>query len=476
MTAPAVERVVLPYKYQLRSYARAVLDAFRQGLRRRFLLLWHRRASKSSTAVQVVVMAAVEMVGVYWIICPQVNIGRRNFWDGLSHDGRRLLLGYIPPSLIQSVSENEMQVVLVNGSVIQIVGADEPDRLARGPGLRGIVLDEFAVFPSAYAWHVLQPILMENDGWAIFCFTPLGRNHAHALYETVRQHPEEWYVSRLTVDDTRRDAEGEDGSPVVSPAQIEKARRDGMPEDMIQQECYLSFVASVPGAYYAKELAKCEAEGRIDLIPWTPTERVHTVMDLGIADSTVLVFFQVIPLSGAIHVLDCYAARGEATAHYVQVLQQRQRERGWTWGRHFAPHDVTQRHDAGGALVSRFDQWGAHGVKLTVLERTEIAPGIQAARMLFPRCRFNRDPCRALLDALARYASEWSEERQVLALRPRHDSASDFADSFRYLGQAVQLVERDNRRGPRDRRETPRHRADTATWSPFDRTFGRGAR
>ena len=180
---------------------------------------------------------------------------------------------------------------------------------------------------------------------------------------------------------------------------------------------------------------------------------VHTVMDLGLSDATVIIFFQINPGTSAIHVLETYAGRGEGTAHYAAMLQQLQRERGWTYGRHYGPHDLKQRHDTGIAVVSRLDQWWTLGVRIEVLDRTLVQDGIQAARSIFPRIRFDRTRCRRLLDALAHYRSEWSEEKQVLSLKPVHDWSSDYADSFRYLAQAVRGAERPSK--PRGWRPEP---------------------
>ena len=75
---------------------------------------------------------------------------------------------------------------------------------------------------------------------------------------------------------------------------IEEERRDGMDEDLIQQEYFVSFEASVKGAYYADQIREARSSGRIGKVPYEPTLEVYTVWDLGINDTTVIWFFQIL--------------------------------------------------------------------------------------------------------------------------------------------------------------------------------------
>lgn len=422
-------QVDLPYRFTPRSYQRTVLAGLEAY--KRSVLVIHRRGTKSTMAVNHTVAAAWKRVGSYFLICPTFAQARRIYWDGLTHDGRRLLLGYIQEELLASVSENEMQIVLTNGSVIQLMGADQADRL-RGTNPVGVIFDEYALMPTSEPWDICRPVLAENDGFAVFCFTPKGRNHAHALYEMARLNPE-WFTYLATVADTRRDAEGENGRPVVTAEQVERERAEGMPDELIQQEFYCSFNAAIAGAYYAKELQRAELEGRIDAVPWISTQPVHTAWDLGVGDATVIVAFQLIGAS--IHVIDAYESHGEGLAHYVGVLQQWARDRHYVYGKHYAPHDIGQREFGTG--LARWDQAKHLGVRFQVLDRGRLEDGIAAGRAAFARARFDKTRCRKLLDALANYRSEWSEEKQVLALRPRHDWSSHYADAWRYLAMSI---------------------------------------
>ena len=115
-------------------------------------------------------------------------------------------------------------------------------------------------------------------------------------------------------------------------------------EDMRRE--YLStpeeaFAASIEGAYYAKEMAAAELQGRIGDFPAMDGVAVHTAWDLGIGDSTAIWFWQALP--GRARVVGYYENSGEALAHYVDRLWALKRERGWTYGNHFVPHDARVR-------------------------------------------------------------------------------------------------------------------------------------
>jgi hypothetical protein len=73
------------------------------------------------------------------------------------------------------------------------------------------------------------------------------------------------------------------------------------------------------------------------------------------------------------------------------------------------------------------------GLRTKVLPRLPVEHGIDLGRQLLRKCYFDKTRCRALLRALGAYRYEWDEARGSLETKPRHDSASHFADSFRYL-------------------------------------------
>ena len=93
-----------------------------------------------------------------------------------------ICVGTLNPLLAKPPNESELRVDLVNGSMIRLYGADNPDAL-RGPYLDGVVLDEFADMKPE-VWHeVVRPMLADRRGWATFIGTPKGKNEFYRLYQ-----------------------------------------------------------------------------------------------------------------------------------------------------------------------------------------------------------------------------------------------------------------------------------------------------
>jgi len=83
---------------------------------------------------------------------------------------------------VRKVNETELSLELVNGSEIQLKGAENFDAL-RGTGNNFIVLDEVAdMHPEAW-YEVLRPTLSDTGGHALFLGTPKGMNWFKDLFD-----------------------------------------------------------------------------------------------------------------------------------------------------------------------------------------------------------------------------------------------------------------------------------------------------
>lgn len=410
--------ISLPYGFEARDYQVPLYRAMDRGCLRG-IGVWHRRAGKDKSAWNYTVKRAARRVGAYYYYFPTMAQGRKILWEGMDRDGMRFL-AHVPPELIQGKPDNqEMRIELVNGSIIRIVGTDRSEVV--GPNPVGCVFSEFSL-QNPRAWNYVRPILAENGGWAIFLFTPRGRNHAWRLLRMARGNPE-WFEQVLTVDDTH----------AIAQQAIEDERAAGMSDDLIQQEFYCSFDLGMEGAYYAKILTKISAKGQVGHVPYDPIVPVNTWWDLGVGDSTAIWWTQFI--GQEIHLIDYYEASGEALEHYAKQI----RARDYLYGKHYAPHDAAARSlQTGKSLVQVAKSLG---LDLEVMPATGVEYGIEAVRGLLPRCWFDERACEHGIEALEQYRKAINqrlsdESHTTFVDHPLHDWTSHGADAFRIMAVA----------------------------------------
>jgi phage terminase large subunit len=313
--------------------------------------------------------------------------------------------------------EQELRADLPNKARIRLYGADNPDRL-RGIYLDGVVLDEYAQMSPRVWSEVVRPALVDRKGWAIFIGTPMGRNSFADLYDEAKSGKDpDWRAFMFKASETG----------IIPAAELQAAAR-AMSVDQYAQEFECSFDAAIPGAYYAQLITQLEQLGRLKPIPWEPQLPVHTGWDLGVGDSTVIWFAQVV--HGEPRLIDCYAASGVGLDHYIAQLRAGHRAQ-WIYGMHFFPHDIAVRELGTG--MSRVDVLRGFGLSPTVLPQSGVDDGISQVRYLMRKLWINSERCAEGIRALRQYRAEWDDKRQALKLVPLHDWTSDFADSLRYL-------------------------------------------
>lgn len=412
----------------------------------RAILCHHRRAGKDHVAINWSAVASQMRVGLYIHVFPYANQARRVIWNGIDRNGNKFLDAF-PEELVDRKNDLEMRLTLKNGSVYQILGADDPDKLV-GINCVGAVFSEYALMdPSTL--DLVMPILNENGGWAIFPSTPRGENHFHKLIEYARKNPN-WHVSVETIETTG----------AVDPRLIEEERERGVEEAVIQQEYYCSFRAALQGAYYEKQMSRLEEGKRVCPMPHDPALPVHTAWDLGVDDSTSIICFQ-LPSSGQPQLIDYIEGTGEGLSHYISELTKKASKGDWTFGIHYGPHDLRQRQ-MGVKVQTKLETARELGLHFTVLDRTEVDEGIEAARQLLPRCWIDEKRCQRLVTALKSYRKEWDEKLKVYRNKPRHDEWSHGADAFRYLAMGLRT------RSPRKDKNRPRE--TESSYDPYART------
>jgi len=133
-------KIALPNNWHPRDYQ---LPAWRylQGGGRHAELVWHRRSGKDEVCLHRTAVAAFERVAGYWHMLPEYAQARKAIWDSVNpHTGRRRIDEAFPKEIRSATREQEMQIVLANGSTWQVVGSDRFDALV-GASPAGIVYE-----------------------------------------------------------------------------------------------------------------------------------------------------------------------------------------------------------------------------------------------------------------------------------------------------------------------------------------------
>jgi phage terminase large subunit len=395
-----------------RGYQLPLFDAIENKGYHRVLAIMPRRSGKDVCAFNIIIRAALRRVAVYYYIFPTYSQAKKVIWNSITNEGKRFL-DYIPPTLIASENSQDMRVTLTNGSIIQLVGSDNVDSLV-GTNPYGIVFSEYAL-QDPRAYHFLRPVIVANGGFMIFISTPRGKNHLWDLLQIAKMN-KEWFVYIKSVSDTRH----------ISLEDIQKEREEGlMSDDLIQQEYFVSFDQGVEGSYYGKYIDRMRINNQIGIVPHEPGYKTHTSWDLGIRDSTCILFFQTIGTT--VRIIDTYENSNYGLEHYVSVLNNK----GYVYGKHIAPHDIKVRELGTG--MSRLEKARHLDVNFTVAPDLSIVDGIEAVRSSLSKIYINYDTSKNLIKALENYRKEWDGRRSVYRDHPLHDWSSHWCDSLRYL-------------------------------------------
>ena len=375
-------------------------------------IVMHRRAGKSVMAINHLIRDAASTTRTmarYGFLTGTYKQAKSIVWDYLKQ--------YTAPIPGTKYHETELRCDLPNGARIELLGADNYQTL-RGRFFDGLVMDEMADMPAPVLPTVVRPALADRRGYLIITGTPRGHNAFYDLYHEAQTDPT-WFTHLAKASETG-----------ILPDDELEAAKTMMSESAYAQEFECDWASNVEGAIYGKELAKVEDKGQICAVPYDTASRVHTAWDLGVADATSIWFFQ---FSGkAIHVIDYYENRNEGLPHYARVLD----DRGYLYGRHYAPHDIAVREMGTGR--SRIETAADLGISFRVARKLPLEDGIHATAMMLPKCWFDRDLCEDGLQALRQYHRAYNERTRSFRMSPVHDWSSHGADAARTMAVALE--------------------------------------
>lgn len=188
------------------------------------------------------------------------------------------------------------------------------------------------------------------------------------------------------------------------------------------------YITVVDGAYFAADLTKARADGRIGRLSADPLMSLRVFCDLGGTGAKADAFAMWVAqfVGKEIRVLDYYEAVGQPLATHLQWLRDKGYEKAGIW----LPHDgETQDRINDVSFEGAFKKAGYAVSVISNQGKGAAKKRIEAARRLFPSIWFDEAKCDAGLAALGWYHEKKDDERG-LGLGPEHDWSSHGADAF----------------------------------------------
>jgi phage terminase large subunit len=401
-----------------RDYQKPLIAYMREGGKR---AVWvaHRRSGKDVTCWQYMVEAAIQETGTYYYCLPEFTHARRVIFEGMLNDGKRFI-SLVPQSIVTNINESQMKIELVNGSIIQLVGSDQFDRLV-GTNPKGIVFSEYSI-THPMAWQILRPILAANGGWAIFNGTPRGKNHFHDMLLFAKSDPS-WFWSVDTVTTTN----------VLSQEVLNKEKAE-MDADVFLQEYYCSFDAAIKGAYYSEQLKVLREQQRLCKVPYEPVLPVYTASDPGDVNYAI-VYFQV--HGKEVRIMDADELFSPSPESVFATIT----EKPYKYAKHFLPNDATVKKMGAGqrSLMDQLRDAGLQNMESLPPQNSKME-GIKLVQSHFPSFWIEESLEKKVLGPLGAYAPKYYDKRNTYSSEPEHNWASHMSDAVRYLAIALARI------------------------------------
>ena len=197
------------------------------------VLVAGRRFSKTFIAINSLAKHARHPGKKCMYVAPSYRMAKQIAWEDLKKFLRER-------NWIKKINESNLEITLVNGSLIMLRSADNKDSI-RGIGLDFVVIDEAADIPGLQeTWQaVIRPTLSDREGHALIIGTPKGKGFLFDLFNTAKTS-KDWISYQYTT------AQGGQ----VSDEELAQARSD-LDERTYRQEFEAGWVEFAGSIYYS---------------------------------------------------------------------------------------------------------------------------------------------------------------------------------------------------------------------------------
>lgn len=277
---------------------------------------------------------------------------------------------------------------------------------------------------TAEAWSTLDPTLREEgEDWNAELWVTWNPKRKTAAVESRFRH---------TTNPRIRMVEMNWRDNPKFPALLERKRQADLAErpDQYEHVWEGKYVSVIEGAYFAKDLVKTRADGRIGKVVADPLLIHRLFCDIGgtgaRADAFVMWDLQFV--GREIRALDYYEAVGQPLSAHLDWM----RSKGLVPGKAqvWLPHDGEQGDKV--YAVTYESAFKAAGYDVTIVPnqgRGAAKQRVEAGHRHFPAFWFNEETTQAGVDALGWYHEKRDQERGI-GLGPEHDWSSHGSDAF----------------------------------------------
>lgn len=222
--------ITFPYNWNPEKHQLPVL----QNKARFKILVWHRKAHKTTLAINELFRWANAIKGTYWYVAPYLSQAKKIIWQD-----PEMAAKYCHPSIWDNRNNSELFITFPNGSIVYVMGADTPQSL-RGPNPKGVVLDEYDDMKPEVWSQIIQPIMTANPkSWTWFVGTPKGRRDLYRKFTYAESEmrekgdKSEWFASHLPASK----------SGIIPEEGLRAVRNDpNTPEDFYKSEYECEFI------------------------------------------------------------------------------------------------------------------------------------------------------------------------------------------------------------------------------------------
>ena len=345
----------------------------------------------------------------YYLIGPTFVSIKRVCWDYLKQ-----YASCIPGT---TFNETELRCDLPNGARITLLSSEDPDKI-RGIYADGVCIDECSQMNPILWNEIIRPALSDRKGFCYFISTPAGMSNIfYDLYQHAQSDPN-WLAYTAKASETG----------IIDQEELDAAKAQ-MGDAKYKQEFECDWIANIEGAVYGEIIKSLEEKKQITRIAYDPALMVHTAWDLGVDDSTAIVFYQL--LGNQILIIDYYENNREGLPHYVQVVK----DKDYVYGEHFAPHDIEVTEFSTGK--TRREVAYQLGIRFKILPKINLEDGIHSLKMVLPKCWFDGDNTKPLIDALRHHHRKYNEKMKMFSNKPVKDWSSHAADAARYMALSI---------------------------------------